>query len=198
MKKYVLGIAGFIGSGKTTAGSFFQQKGAFFIEADKVVNDLYLPGHDGYLKVIHYFGKDFLNKKGMLDRKKLAKFVFSDIHKLKILNFLLHPLVTNEVQKILDQVKNHFIVLEATYFEKKHLGRLINELLWIECPLQILQKYGLQKEGMTYEKFDQIFKTQSRPAHVDYTVVNNGSKKIFRQQIERLFASILMKYQLTI
>ncbi len=33
MKKYILGIAGFIGSGKTTAGKFFQKLGAQFIDA---------------------------------------------------------------------------------------------------------------------------------------------------------------------
>ena len=75
--KFILGIAGYMCSGKSTVGKYFQDKGFFFIDADKVVNDLYEPGKDGYLKIANFFGEKYLKKNGQIDRKKLAKFVFS-------------------------------------------------------------------------------------------------------------------------
>src|SRR5579883_2532813 len=99
MKRFVLGIAGYIGSGKTTVGRIFEELGAEFIDADKVVDELYQKGEDGYRKILSFFGEEYFKKNGELNRKKLAQAVFGDPKKLRILHDLIHPLVTNLIQK---------------------------------------------------------------------------------------------------
>ena len=173
-KKYVLGIAGYIGSGKTVAGMFFQKLGARFIDADEVVDSLYRKGEDGYRKILSFFGEEYF-KNGELNRKKLAKAVFGDPKKLRILHDLIHPLVTNSIRTMIDKSGPGVFVVEATYFEKKYLQALIDGLLWIECPKEVLFARLSKKRGLPRPLFEKILRFQFRPAHPDFVVDNSGS-----------------------
>lgn len=187
MKRKIVGIAGFIGSGKTEAGLFFQKKGALFIDADDVVTDLYQPGEEGYRKIVNYFGDAFLKKNKEVDRRKLAQFVFGDLNKLKIINNLIHPLVTNEVQKRIDISKERIVVIEATYFAPKHLGRIVDAILWIECNEEVLKERVLQRSGMDESLLESVYKSQSKPESVDFVVSNNDSMSSFHDGLKKMW-----------
>lgn len=188
MERIVLGISGYLASGKSLAGKFFESQGAFFIDADAVVSELYHPGRDGHRKVIQYFGEQFLKKDGQIDRVKLGRFVFTDENKLKILNHIIHPLVTSEIQKQLDRAKQTFIVIEASYFESKQLGKLVNKILWVDSPQEILLERALKRSGMTPEYFRNILRVQQKPVKIDFTVQNDGSLKSFYTALEEIWS----------
>ncbi len=191
MDRIVLGIGGYVGSGKSLAGKFFETKGALFLDADQLVHELYRPLQEGHRKLVNYFGERFLRKDGQVDRAKLGKFVFNDVNKLKILNNLMHPLVANEVQKRLDASHEKVVVIEASYFEEKYLGRFVDALLWIECPENTLRERVLGRSGMSEEYFKNILKTQVRPEKVDYVIDNNGSIEKFYIQLEHLWQKLI-------
>ena len=192
MKKYVLGIAGYIASGKTTVGKYFQQLGAEFIDADQVVDQLYERGKDGYRKIFSFFGEDYFKKSGELNRHKLAKVVFGDPKKLRILHDLIHPLVTSAVQKLIDKSQSPFIVLEATYFEKKHLRKLVSGLLWIESPKELLFK-RLSRAGQIDRKlFERIYRIQVKPAAINFVLTNAGTRPALAKQVKKIWKSVLV------
>ncbi len=190
MKPFVVGIAGYMGSGKSTVAAYFAEKGAKLIDADEVVNDLYEPNHDGYLKIANYFGAEYVSKNGQLNRKKLASFVFKDLKKLKILNYLIHPLVASETQKIIDKTTENFIVLEAVYFEEKHLGRLVDAIIWVDAPAELLKERALQRPGMSEDLVRRILKAQVKPEKIDYVVNNNGDLKNLYQQLDEIWSKV--------
>lgn len=187
--KYVLGVAGYIGSGKTTAGMFFQKLGARFIDADEVVDSLYQQGEDGYRKIKSFFGEEYF-KNGELNRKKLAKAVFGDPKKLRILHDLIHPLVTNRIRTMIDKSGPGIFIVEATYFEKKHLQALIDGLLWIECPREILFQRLNVKRGLTKPLFEKILRFQVKPLHPDFIVENSGSPGRFQKLLLSVWEQI--------
>jgi dephospho-CoA kinase len=193
IKHFVLGIHGYLGVGKSTAGRFFERKGALYIDADRVVEKLYDVGNEGYRQVRNYFGEEFLNSKGDLNRKKLAKFVFTDPKKLKILHYLIHPLVTNEVQKLIDAATQPVIVLEATYFEEKELLKFVNHMLWIETNREIvLERLKLHK-GYDEKRFGQIVEAQRRfllKQKIDDTIENNDAIEEFEAQLEKVWKNL--------
>lgn len=201
MKKFVLGIGGYIGSGKTTAGKFFEKFGARFIDADAVVDELYQRGEDGYRKILSFFGEEYFKKNGELNRKKLAQTVFADPKKLRILQDLIHPLVTSRIQKMIDRevfVNSgddiRIFVVEATYFQKKHLLALVNAILWIDCKKEILFKRLQKERGMERPLFEKVFRVQIPPPRKDFLVENNGSKKDFDAELEKVWGKI-RKYE---
>ena len=187
MKKTVLGIAGYIGSGKTLAGKFFEELGAEFIDADKVVDDIYQKGKGGYRKIVDYFGNDFLDKDGEIDRGKIAKFVFGNPKKLEILNNLIHPLVAHDVQKRIDASNAQIIVIEAIYFKPKSLGKLVDKILWISCRKDVLAKRVLKRPGINEELFEKILDSQVKPEKVDFVVKNNDSVGDFEKDLIKVW-----------
>ena len=168
------------------------EQGALFIDADEVVNDLYKPQQEGWRKIVNYFGNQYLLKSGAINRKKLGKFVFNDQNKLKILNFLIHPLVTNQIQKILDKTKEKYIAIEATYFEKKGLLKFVDKVIWIDCSKEILLKRTLKKKVLTAKMFGQILKSQQKPEKIDFIVTNNGSRKDLHVQLKKIWQKCMM------
>ncbi len=189
-KKYVLGIGGYIGSGKSTAGKFFQKLGARFIDADEVVDELYGEGEDGYRKILSFFGEEYFLKDGRLNRKKLAKTVFNDPKKLRILHDLIHPLVTNRIQQMVDREDARVFVLEATYFEKKHLKALIDGLLWIDCPKNVAFERLRKIRPIERSLFEKILRIQVQPLKKDFVVDNSGSRQKFEDSLLKVWKRI--------
>jgi len=186
MKKTVWGIAGYIGSGKSTVARYLQEQGAFVLDADEVVNELYQPGAEGYRKVVNFFGDEYLDAQGFLKRKKIAREIFSDPKKLKILHMLIHPLVTHTIQKKIDQAPLPWIVIEAVYFEKKYLQKLVTKLLWIEAPKKLLFTRVSKQRSMSRTLFEKIYRVQMKPDHVDVVIVNDSTQKDLKKRVREL------------
>ncbi len=89
----VFGLTGGIGSGKSSVSRIWNELGLPVIDADQLSRDVVVPGSDGLWKVIDYFGQDFLNDDGTLNRKKMADLVFNDAKALHKLNYILHPYI---------------------------------------------------------------------------------------------------------
>lgn len=183
--KDIIGLAGFMGSGKSLAGHFFEKLGAAFIDADDVVDDLYQQGNEGYRKLVNYFGDEFLKKDGEIDRKKLADFLFDDKHKLRIVNDLIHPIVTAEIQKRIDALDVPKIFLEGTYFKPEHLGRLVKDILWLATDKENLKKRVVDDGGMKEDLFEKILKVQEKPEHVSEEIENNGTVEELYEHLKK-------------
>jgi dephospho-CoA kinase len=164
-KKFILGICGCIGSGKSEVLKILEHKGWFVIDADKVVHGLYEPGGTGQRKIADFFGDEFLKSDGSVNRSKLRKVVFEDVKKLKILNALIHPLVFSEINEIVDGSNSDKIAIEAVYFEDKYLGGLVDGLLLIERPCEDVM-------GMDIV-----------PSQVNTKIVNNSTLKDLEKKV---------------
>ena len=82
----------------------------FIFDEKQILDELFLLGNEGYRQIKNYFGDDFFLKSGKLNRKKLDKFVNSNKHKLKILYYLLDPIIENELSKKIEVAdKDKFI-----------------------------------------------------------------------------------------
>ncbi|MBU0668023.1 dephospho-CoA kinase [Patescibacteria group bacterium] len=184
MKKKVYGIAGYIGSGKSMAGAYFKALGADFIDADEVVDGLYQKGEAGYEKIVQYFGDRFLRKDGSLDRKKIARFIFNDANKLKIINNLIHPLVTLEIKKRINASKAEVVFIEAICFLPTQIGALVDKILWIDCGKKILKERVEKSGGLMFEI---IYKSQKKPGEINEVVENVVDKATFRRALKKVW-----------
>lgn len=169
----IFGITGYIGSGKSTVCRELARFGAQVIDADEIVHELYQKDKDGARKIELFFGDDYLKKDGSVNRRKLRKVVFGDSRKLKILNNLIHPLVSSEIEKRLRALDSGICVIEAISFERKCLGRFIDGLIWVERKL----KHG----------DSDILNLQEKPKKVDFTIDNNCSRAELKNRIKILW-----------
>ena len=118
----VLGITGGIGSGKTLVLNILKENyNAEIIEADRLGHELMEPGRAVYNNVVSYFGRDILGKDDTIDRKKLGGIVFADKDKLRKLNELSHPVIRDEILRIIDEGRNRGTELEVVDVGLQHL-----------------------------------------------------------------------------
>src|SRR5687768_5407833 len=112
MKTKVIGLTGGIGSGKTTIANYFKEQGVpLYIADDEAKAILYTPV--AIKEVQETFGDGVLTK-GIPDRAKLAALVFNDPEKLKMLNNIIHPKVTEHFREWLAKHRDaKFIIREA-------------------------------------------------------------------------------------
>ena len=91
----IIGLYGKSGSGKTTACVFFEKKGFFIVNADKI-------GHEVLTKelITEAFGEEYV------DRKKLGKLVFSDKAELNKLNSITKPLIEDRIISLIKEHEN--------------------------------------------------------------------------------------------
>jgi len=63
------------------------------IDSDVLAREAVQPGSAGHAAVIARFGPDILDASGMLDRRKLAGVVFSNVEARRDLEHIIHPVV---------------------------------------------------------------------------------------------------------
>jgi len=117
-----IAITGNLGSGKSEALKIFKKLGSFTIDADKIAHDLLENDEDLKNRTKILLGNEIL-KNGKIDRKKIAKIVFSNKDKLKEFEKLIHPKILNEIENFYEKVKNQnfdfFVVEMPLLFEIK-------------------------------------------------------------------------------
>ena len=115
-----LGITGGMGSGKSTAASFFQKKGAVLFNADEEAKNHLQSTISLQHRIVDIFGSQ-VTTQNRLNLKKMAKVIFSDVKNQKILNGIIWPEVYLLMTKAAESAENKnspiFVVDAALLFE---------------------------------------------------------------------------------
>ena len=97
----IIGLTGGIATGKSSVLKMFRKLGAKTIDADEIVRKLY--SKESVKEMLAFnFGGNAISGNGNVDRKFLAKKIFSDRKSRLLLNALVHPLVNAEIRKRID------------------------------------------------------------------------------------------------
>ena len=87
----LFGLTGGVGMGKSTAATFFRQRGAKIVDTDLLARELVNPGQPALDEIRSLFGKEIISPDGQLRRDQLAGIVFEDPVARKKLENILHP-----------------------------------------------------------------------------------------------------------
>lgn len=187
----LIGITGKTGTGKSTIGTLLANKlNCKYIDIDKI-------GHEATSdsaiskKICMEFGQDILDDTKNIDRKKLGNIVFSDKDKMEILTNLTWDYMQNELDNILSQNEDYYILDWAL---------LPNVKYWEMCDIKVLitsddikrkekilkrdnvsKEYLEKRERNTLDyskfKFDYIFNNDYSKETLDF-IVNTVFNKI--------------------
>ena len=177
--KYVIGLTGNIGTGKSVVRKMLEHLGAYGIDADALSHRAIAKGAPGYQQVVDIFGKWVLESNGEVDRTKLGRMVFSDQEALEQLEKIVHPLVDQAVDLMIQRASQHVIVVEAIkLLESKLAGAC--DTIWVVGASETIQKARLmQKRGMSEQDALQRIRTQppqeEKIAAANVVIQNTGS-----------------------
>jgi dephospho-CoA kinase len=135
--KYVIGLTGNIGTGKSVVRRMLEHLGAYGIDADALSHRAIAKGAPGYQPVIKAFGQYVLGPDGQIDRTKLGRLVFSDAEALKRLEDIIHPLVLEAIDLIISRSTQNVIVIEAVKLQENYLAGAIDSLWVVYAPEEI-------------------------------------------------------------
>jgi dephospho-CoA kinase len=195
--KPIIGIVGGVGSGKSTVAAELGKLGCKVIDADKIAHEL-LEKKSVKEKILKYFGPGILNPKGKIDRRKLAGIVFSDARKLASLNRVIHPLVFEKTEKLIEKYKSQkkvkAIVLDMPLLVEVGWTKQCDELIFINCKQKIrakrAEKMGFNKNQLKIRENFQI-SLDKKAKLTDNIIENNSGFSALVRQVADIFSYIV-------
>lgn len=147
--KFVIGLTGNIGTGKSVVRKMLEHLGAYGIDADALANRAIAKGSPGYQPVVDLFGKWILAEDQQIDRAKLGRLVFSNPDALASLEKVVHPFVGQALDILIRRSQQSVVVVEAIKLLEAGLGKKCDSI-WVTYAPQDQQIARLvKKRGMT-------------------------------------------------
>ena len=128
--RFVVGLTGGIGSGKSTALDAFDRLGAATVSLDQIAKEQAKPGRDGFKAMVKAFGKTILKKDGTIDRAALGKIVFSDKKARLKLEKATHPGILKEMKGLIGKM-NGLVVVDVPLLFEKNLEKYFDATILI-------------------------------------------------------------------
>jgi dephospho-CoA kinase len=193
----IIGLTGGIGSGKSTVAEMFSKWDADIIDTDVISHQLTAAGQPAVASIAKFFGKEFINSDGSLDRVKLRRLVFSDAVAKKFLEDLLHPLIREQVAKRLAQKNSapYRIVVVPLLVETKVYENFIQRILVVDCPEKLQIRRATSRGTLNEAEVQAVMATQctrkQRLDKADDVIINDGGLKDLEDKVKNLHEKYL-------
>jgi len=177
--KYVIGLTGNIGTGKSVVRRMLEHLGAYGIDADAISHRAISRDAPCFEAILQAFGSFILSPEGQIDRKKLAKIVFNDEEALAKLESIVHPLVEQAVDIIVRRTTQKVIVIEAIKLLESNLAAQC-DAIWVvysnpEVQLSRLMHNRNMSESDARQRMEAQVPQESRLANASVVIKNNSS-----------------------
>lgn len=175
--KYVIGLTGNIGSGKSTVLAMLGQLGARTVDADDLVHQVMDKGSPVWQAVVHTFGEAVLDEGGRIDRKKLGSVVFDDPQALKRLEEIVHPAVDESFLELVRNAQEPVMAVEAVKLIESGVHHVLSSLWLVTCPEEERLRRLVEGRGADPEEVQERLKAQmpeEEQARWADVVIDNG------------------------
>ena len=194
----IIGLTGGVGSGKTQIMEYLNNKyGATICQTDKVAKKLQKKGGKCYDAIVAHFGQEILDEKGELNRDMLGNIAFNNVEQLSVLNRIVHPVVKEEVRRIIakEERKNtNLLIIESAVLIEDHYEELCDELWYVYVKDEVRKKRLFYSRGYEPAKVDCIIAAQPPKdiymKHCDRVIDNNGVFAETQMQLDRIVADL--------
>ena len=174
------------------------ERGAAIVDADAVARDVVEPGMPAHAEIVDRFGKGILNADGTIDRQHLADIVFADEQARLDLNAITHPRIGEEFMwRVATAVEGGaaIVVCDVPLLAEAQ-ARMYGTVIVVEAPeetrLERLVIRGVTREDARARMATQATDEQRREI-ADFVVDNGGSVEELAPQVDRLWAELLRK-----
>ncbi len=194
----IVGLTGGVASGKTVVSEVLRDEGAYIIDADQIARELVQPHRPAWSEIVRSFGKEILQEDGSIDRKKLADRVFVDPDQRKLLNQILHPLITGEMDRRAREIGQKdpeaIVVIDAPLLVEVGYHQRVDKLM-VVASTQTEQIERLKvRDGISSEEALRILSSQmpveEKVKLADFVIRNEGSLVEVRERAKEVFREL--------
>lgn len=159
----VVGLTGQTGAGKSTITEVFKKSGFAVIDADKVARYVQRKDSPCLKELKDFFGKDIISDDGTLNRKALAKKVFTEKSNLEALNSICYPYISNEIlcriREYADMQKKIILIDAPTLFESR-ADDFCELIISVIAEENLRMQRIMKRDGITEEAAKERMKAQ--------------------------------------
>ena len=194
--KFVVGLTGGIGSGKSAAADEFAALGASVVDTDAIARELTDKGGAALAHIERRFGAAFLDASGAMNRKKMRDHVFADAAAKQALENLLHPLIREESARRIAAASGPYVVhVVPLLLESPGYRSRVDRVLVVDASEQAQLARVRARSGLSADEVRAIMRTQvsraERLAGADDVIDNSGSLEALRKQVGALHQKYL-------
>ena len=194
-KRFVAGLTGGIGTGKSSALAEFAKLGAPTVSLDRIAREQSRPGRGGYRAIVRAFGRGVLDSAGEIDRRTLGDKVFRNPAARRKLERATHPLILREMQRMLRLVEGVVIVDAPLLFEAGLQDRFDATFLVACRPAEQIRRVR-RRDGLTAPEARRRVAAQwplaKKRALADYVLSNDGTPASLRAKVRAAHAGLAL------
>lgn len=188
-KKFIVGLTGGIGSGKTLVANHFAELGATVIDTDLIAHQLTAPNGAAISAIKAVFGESMLGEDGALDRAKMRHLVFSDSSSKQKLEALIHPLIRQHVAEQINKANGDYVIVVVPLLVERGNWE-VARILVVDCAEETQIKRVMKRNNFDKELIKSIMAHQAtrsqRLAAAHDVVLNVGEFSETIPQIHQL------------
>jgi dephospho-CoA kinase len=195
----LIGLTGGIGSGKTAVSSLMAQLGAGIVDTDLIAHQITAPGGKAISLIQDYFGTEFIDNSGALDRVKMRSLVFQNPEAKKALEAITHPLIRQETIRqavqLADAGAPYLLLVVPLLIESGSWIDQIDHLVVVDCPEETQIKRVMHRSNLSRTEVEAILKAQAsrqeRLALANTVIDNQGKLSELKLAAQELHQKIL-------
>ena len=189
--RFIVGLTGGIGSGKSAVADIFAGLGITVVDTDAVAHELTGAKGAAMPAIAAAFGADVLLPTGALDRAAMRRLVFGDPAVRLRLEGILHPLIRRESLARCQAAVSPYVVLAVPLLVESGVYRqIVRQVLVVDCAEAVQVERVMARSGLTAGEVRRIMSAQvsraERLAAADDVIDNNGDLAALAPQVEAL------------
>jgi dephospho-CoA kinase len=194
--RFVVGLTGGIGSGKSAAAEEFARLGASVVDTDVIARELTAAGGAALPQIKALFGEALLAPSGAMDRDAMRRRVFSDPAAKQALEALLHPMIRAEGERRIGAASGRYVVYVVPLLIEAgdYRGR-VDRVLVVDAPesaqLARVRARSALPEAEVRAIVAQQASRAARRAAADDLIDNSGTLEQLLAQVRALHARYL-------
>jgi dephospho-CoA kinase len=190
-----LGLAGGIGSGKSTVSARLAEHGAVVIDYDRLAHEVVEPGTPGLAAIAERFGDEVIAADGTLDRNALGAVVFGDDTARADLEAITHPAIFELATALEAKVADDGVVVhDLPLLVEAGMATLFDLVVVVDVPEDVQVERLVTLRGMTEAEVRARQAAQAsreeRAAVADVVLDNTGTIEDLEARVDELWTSI--------
>lgn len=189
--RFLLGLTGSIGMGKSTTANLFAEMGCAVWDADAAVHRLYSPDGAAVEPMQAAFPDAIVD--GAVSRDALRQIIQADPTALKQIEQIVHPLVGQDREQFKAGADADILVFDVPLMFETGGNAAMDAVACVSVPAEVQQERVMARGTMTSEQFEQIRAKQmpndEKCARSDFVIVTDTLDHA-RQQVQAVVDQI--------
>lgn len=191
----VIGVAGGIGSGKSTLSRAFAELGFLVVDADEEVREA-LNRPEVRQTLVSWWGDRVLGRDGRIDRAAVARIVFKEGGARKKLEGLLHPIVISRCERAVGEATRAGmvgVVIDAPLLHESSLDLACDAVVFVDASREVREARVARTRGwapgeLSRREAAQLPLEEKRKRSRFLVENNSGDLSVLEGEASRIYA----------